>query len=164
MLGIYSGVILEFFGWEIFYATSSTMKILFGRIALLAVVFSAIFVLLQSALNYPAPQARITGEEMLVMQGEFRAAQDRDRETHKDLRNDISRLEVKYYELERQQTRNEEFNKRIEGKFDTGVNILWAMASLIVLQVIIPIARLLLGREIIRARKDDLPYGRADKS
>ena len=133
------------------------------RFVALTVVTASALILVQSVIQWPEVMAaRETGEEVLVYQGAFREAQDRDREAQKELRNDISRLEVRYYELERQQTRNEEFHRRIEGKFDTMVNILWAMASMLILQVIVPLARMMLGREILKARKEDV-YSRVDK-
>ncbi len=164
MLGTMTGITAGFFAAEAFYALESFVRAFFCRAVVLSIELVAIFLLAQSIAEWPAAAAKVTGEEMLVMQGEFQAAQERDREVQRDLRNEVSMLWVKFYEMRDRMTQAEAYDKRMEEKFDSGVKILWGISSLLILQVIVPLARLLLTREINRVGKGPVPNGRVDRT
>lgn len=146
-------VVVEFFTYEAAWAASSTMKfIFFSRLAALIMTVGAGILLTESAVVWSS-----NGEEHLVLQREFRVEQERNREIHKDLREEAALSRKILYDLMMSQSRDEEFKKRIEEKFDVGMKILWSMCSLLIVQVVIPLLRVGLRRELAKAAKGSSP-------
>lgn len=145
---ILARVVVEFFSYEAAWAASSMMRFLFfSRLAAFVVTVGAVIAITQASTVWSS-----NGEEHLVMQREFRAEQERNKEAHKELREEAAISRKVLYDLMISQSKDEEFKKRIEEKFDAGMKILWSMCSLLIVQVIIPLMRMGLRRELAKIR------------
>lgn len=151
-LYLYIQVVIEFFTWEAIWGASAMLKaIYYSRIVLMAVPLVAALALIHSVQTWPE-QRPSDGEERLVLQGEFRASQERDREIQQELRSEVASQREQIRDLWLRQTKSEEFQRRIEDKFDLGMKVLWAMCSLLIVQVVVPLLKVGLQREIRRIK------------
>lgn len=144
-------VLVQFFWGEAAYGTSIMLKTIYcSRLLLLCVPCVAALLVIGSIITWPMQKE--TGEERLVLQGEFRAERERNREVQYDLKSDVALSRSQIHDLQVRQAKTEEFQHRIEEKFDIGMKILWTICSLLIAQVIIPLLKLGLRRELAKIK------------
>jgi len=143
-------LVLEFFAWETIWGASSLLRVIYwSRMLLLCVPIVAALTVIDVAVSWPR---ETDGEEHLVLQREFQMEQQRNREVQQDLRLviDLTRSEVR--ELQRGQNKLENFQQRIEEKFDLGAKILGAICSVLIGQLISYLLNIRLKRELLRMK------------
>lgn len=89
-----------------------------------------------------------TGEENLVYQGEFQSAQDRDKEIQNELKDFSNSNRTEIMKL-KDRVNDLEFESRLQKRtIDIGIQIMWGLGGLLLLQVIVPLIRRGLRTEI----------------
>jgi hypothetical protein len=92
------------------------------------------------------------GEEQLVYDGEFRAAEDRNREVQGELKAFANSNRTEIINIKERLNNLEWELKRLNTVIDAGMRVLWAFGGLIIIQIIIPLLRRGLHTEIQRIK------------
>jgi hypothetical protein len=88
------------------------------------------------------------GEEQLVYDGEFRAAEDRNKEVQGELKAFANSNRTEIINIKERLNNLEWELKRLNTVIDAGMRVLWAFGGLIIIQIVIPLLRRGLHSEI----------------
>lgn len=146
-IAILSQVVMEFFAWEAIWGASAVLRAIYWtRMLLLCVPIVAALTIVEAVWLWP--RASETGEEHLVTRRELGIVQERNREVQSDLRQSIEAARVDVRDLQNRQGKLENFQQRIEEKFDLGAKILGAICSVLIGQLISYLLNIRLRREL----------------
>ena len=139
-------LVIEFFSYETIWAASSTLKMIYWLKTLLmggAVAMAS--VLIAAAVQWPrGGEVQVaqkyhpndTGEERLVMQGEFRSTQERNREVQSEMREAINATRAEVAAMRKKQDGFDAFQARIEEKLNIWTTVMGIGFSAVITQLI----------------------------
>lgn len=153
---LFGRVVVDFFAWEAIWGASSMLRaIYYSRFALMSVpVFSAL-IFIHTLSAWPRGMTpHNDGEEGIVLQGEFKAVQQRNREIQSGLQADQDKLEDAVQSVKLRLSSLEETERRIEDKLNLGMKVLWSICGLLIVRVVLPLLKMGLRTELSRLAKE----------
>lgn len=152
---LFARVIVEFFAWETIWGTSSMLKaIYYSRFALMIVPAFSALILIHTLSAWPRGITGNDGEENIVLQGEFKAVQQRNKEIQRELQADQEKLEDAVQAVKIRLSSLEETQRRIEDKLNLGMKVLWSICGLLIVRVVLPLLKIGLRTELVKLAKE----------